>query len=168
MNDTQSEEKFMISIFGDIGNAMSDMIRGNYEDAISTMSYTIMALESMSDLSQVEKRERIIVYTDGSGNGGYSALFPEGGYVEHLPKDATSNEAEYAGVILALKHMSADRCYVIKSDSGLVVNQLNKSWRIKEPRLHTLAKTCWSLMEDLNVHIMWIPREQNLADALLR
>lgn len=110
----------------------------------------------------------IEVFVDGSGHGGYAALFPGSQHVGHLPEGATHNEAEFHALLLALKNMESDKKYLVKSDSNLIVHQVNKSWRINEPRLLIIAQECWMLMAHLHVRVIWIPREQNLADALLR
>ena len=59
---------------------------------------------------------------------------------------------------------------VFKLDSKLVVEQMNKNWKIKEHRLQTLAEENWKLLSLLpctTCEIKYIPREENaVADAL--
>lgn len=91
-------------------------------------------------------------YFDGGsrGNPGLAgcgaALFPPGGRGPPLDTasaylgTATSNEAEYQGLILglslALRNGATD--VAICGDSKLVVNQLNGVWAIRNPRLARL------------------------------
>lgn len=88
----------------------------------------------------------------------------------------TNNEAEYQGFLLSLSwlktHKNTQTATSVswKLDSKLVVEQLNRRWKIKEPRMRLLAQNCWSELAVLKLPytISHIPREQNtLADALL-
>ena len=88
----------------------------------------------------------------------------------------TNNEAEYQGFLLSLAwlktHINAQTTKSVswKLDSKLVVEQLNRRWKIKEPRMRLLAQNCWSELATLKLPytITHVPREQNaLADALL-
>ena len=88
---------------------------------------------------------------------------------------ATNNEAEYEAVILALKHLQTNLPLNTEKlefflDSKLVVEQLNKNWKIKEPRMRVLAQKAWQLLESLALphSITHIKRELNsAADALV-
>ena len=77
----------------------------------------------------------------------------------------TNNEMEYAAVLWALnKAVDGD---IILTDSQLVVNQVAGKWKVKEPRLDTLCKLARLKMEDKDVSLEWIPREENLAGKVL-
>lgn len=88
----------------------------------------------------------------------------------------TNNEAEYGAFLQSLKWIDT---YVkntnVKSvewklDSLLVVEQLNKHWKIKEARLQQFAQAIW---QELGKHsfsytITHVPRAQNaIADSLV-
>ena len=79
---------------------------------------------------------------------------------------ATSNYAEYAAVLLLLKHLKDWQGHlIIKSDSKLLVHQLRNEWQCKSPHLIQLRNAIW----DMNIpfEILWIPRKQNqIADKL--
>lgn len=128
----------------------------------------------------------ITVFTDGGarGNPGPAAI---GGVVygadqqpvfefsQYIGK-ATNNEAEYAAVKTALQWIVAQSAsqgisqVLFKLDSLLVVQQLNKSWKIKEPRMLALAQSCWQLVQSLAQPIVFthIPRTENKrADELV-
>lgn len=92
---------------------------------------------------------------------------------------ATNNEAEYQAFLEALRWLG-EHVDALKNegevtlqfllDSKLVVEQLSKRWKIKEPRMLVLAQRCWTILGQLNVpySISHIPREQNAqADALV-
>ncbi|MBI4133114.1 reverse transcriptase-like protein, partial [Candidatus Uhrbacteria bacterium] len=53
-------------------------------------------------------------------------------------------------------------------DSKLVVEQIGRNWKIKEPTLRPQAEKAWKLMESFpNIRFVHIPRENNAeADAL--
>ena len=88
---------------------------------------------------------------------------------------ATNNEAEYEAIILALKYLQANLPASVEKlefvlDSKLVVEQLNKYWKIKEPRMKVLAQKAWELLASLNLpySITHVKRELNsAADALV-
>ena len=127
---------------------------------------------------------QIAAYTDGGsrGNPGNAAT---GGIIVTLQKEvlfefsqyigiATNNEAEYSALVTVLEWVSQQpekyssiTCYL---DSKLVVEQLNKNWKIKEPRMRTFAQKCWDIISEFQITATFvhIPREQNkIADALV-
>jgi ribonuclease HI len=88
----------------------------------------------------------------------------------------TNNEAEYQAFLLSLEWLKTQTgvlelsSVTWKLDSKLVVEQLNKKWKIKEPRMLTYAQDCWKDLALLSCpfKITHIPREQNSqADALV-
>lgn len=80
---------------------------------------------------------------------------------------ATNNEAEYRGFLSSLewvmKHPTHLEHISWKLDSLLVVQQLNKVWKIKDERMRAYAQTAWSLLQQLSTpySIQHVPREQN-------
>jgi ribonuclease HI len=112
----------------------------------------------------------MIIYTDGSGKTGKYAYVAEtkSGIVhrEFRKPGITNNEAEYLAVIFALTDFS-DKEITLRSDSQLIVNQLNHEYAIKEDRLRELASRVWSLCEGRSVEFVWVPRERNKAGKLL-
>jgi len=89
----------------------------------------------------------------------------------------TNNEAEYSGLIFALKKVKAllgkDKAKVseieIKSDSELLVKQMNGIYKIKDPKIQQLFLEAWNLkVEFKKLTISHIRREQNKeADSLV-
>ena len=108
------------------------------------------------------------IHTDGSGKtGNYAYVVERSNKVRVFRKiGATNNEAEYLGVIAALKENSGTDIH-IHSDSQLIVNQLNHEYAIKEERLRKLAEEVWKLAEGRNVTFSWLPREKNKAGKVL-
>ena len=94
--------------------------------------------------------------------------------------DKTNNEAEYLALLEALQIIS-DRWaagggripdqkgpIVIRSDSELVVNQINGSYKVKEAHLKPLWEEARGLMASLgHVKLEWVPRERNYAGLWL-
>jgi len=89
---------------------------------------------------------------------------------------ATNNEAEYQAIIFALKKIKqligkekAEETEVeVRSDSELVVNQLNGNYKIKEKDLVPFFIEIWNLKQDFGkVNFVQIPREENKEADLL-
>jgi len=133
--------------------------------------------------------EKIITYTDGGSrnNPGPAAIgiaiqetsdkrqgMKE--YSKFIGK-ATNNEAEYQAVIFALKKVKqligkkkAEKAEIeIRSDSELLVNQLNGQFKIKEKDLIPYFIEIWNLRQDFGkVEFVLIPREEKKkADRLV-
>jgi ribonuclease HI len=87
---------------------------------------------------------------------------------------ATNNIAEYNAVLSALEwllqHGHNDRDITIKTDSQLVVNQINGSYSVKAVNLIPLHKKAVNLAKEFdNISFQWIPRKRNKeADELSR
>ena len=130
---------------------------------------------------------KIIIYTDGGsrGNPGPAAIgvvfCNEKGqvikkYSEYLG-ETTNNEAEYQAVIFALKKFKAlfgkklakNSEIEIRSDSELLIRQLNGLYKILEPKVQPLFLKTWNLKLDFKkVKFKLIPREKNReADSLV-
>ncbi len=130
---------------------------------------------------------KIIIYTDGGsrGNPGPAAvgflfcnekgqLIKE--YSEYLGDNLTNNEAEYQSVIFALKKFKAlfgkelakKSEIEVKSDSELLVKQLNSQYKILDEKIQPLFLEVWNLRFDFKkIKFKRIPREKNKeADRL--
>ena len=107
---------------------------------------------------------KIIIYTDGGsrGNPGPAAIgvifCNEKNqiikkYSEFLGENLTNNEAEYQAVIFALKKFKAlfgkklakNSEIEIRSDSELLIRQLNGLYKILEPKIQPLFLKTWNL-----------------------
>jgi len=106
----------------------------------------------------------ITIYTDGGsrGNPGKSACAfvivkdNEIGYQESkFLGIKTNNEAEYHAIILALTHVSKshEKEIELKSDSELVIKQLNGHYKINKPHLLELNLQVKELIEKHNLKI---------------
>jgi ribonuclease HI len=130
--------------------------------------------------------KNFIIYTDGGSRGnpgpsGVGVVFcNENGqkikeYSEFLG-EATNNEAEYQALIFALKKFKAlfgknlakSGVVEVRSDSELMVKQLNAEYKIMEPRIGQLFLEVWNLKLDFGkIKFKLIPREKNKdADRL--
>ena len=132
--------------------------------------------------------KKIIVYTDGGsrGNPGKAAI----GVVfcnekeqiikkfgEYLGDNLTNNDAEYQAIIFALKKfktvfgkaISENSDVVIKSDSELVVKQLNGDYRLSDPKIQQFFIEVWNLKFDFkSVKFKHVSRKKNEeADRLV-
>jgi ribonuclease HI len=120
----------------------------------------------------------IIAYTDGAcfGNPGPMGIgiviYRDGVMVEQLSEFigvGTNNIAEYRAIIKALgtaRSMGETEVH-IKSDSELVVKQLNREYRVKDPDLRSLKKDVDALCAGIKVSFEHLPREKNsMADGL--
>ncbi len=90
---------------------------------------------------------------------------------------ATNNESEYLALIEVLKWLvkQKDKEIIIDFylDSKLVVEQINRTWKIKDKRMKNFAQTVWELLEKLTIKniqtsFIHVVRELNKeADALV-
>ncbi len=95
--------------------------------------------------------------------------------------DRTNNEAEYHALLRALS-LVAEKWFdkavgkipagvgevLIRSDSELVVNQVNGEWRVKDPELIELNVKARDSIRKLGlVRLEWVPREENYAGLWL-
>ncbi len=132
--------------------------------------------------------KKIIIYTDGGsrGNPGKAALgvvfCNEKGqtikeYAEYLGDNLTNNEAEYLAVVFALKkfkllfskELAKKSELEVRSDSELMVKQLNAEYKIKDEKIQKLFLETWNLKFDFGkIKFKLIKREKNKqADSLV-
>jgi len=124
--------------------------------------------------------KRVVIYVDGAsrGNPGQAAIGAtikdgQGRLIASISQHigtTTNNQAEYRAVIAALEEairLGAEQVEV-KSDSELVVRQINGQYRVKEVTLKPLYQQVKQLQGLLKgCAIMHIPRQQNTeADKL--
>jgi len=132
--------------------------------------------------------KKIIIYTDGGsrGNPGKAAIGVVfcnekeqiiKSYSEYLGDKLTNNDAEYQAVIFALKKFKAlfgkelakKSEIEIRSDSELMVKQLNAEYKVLEENIQKLFLEIWNLKFDFGkIKFKLIPREKNKeADRLV-
>jgi ribonuclease HI len=129
-------------------------------------------------------QEKMIIFTDGGSRGnpgraGAGVFITDQAGQEIYRQYSflglkTNNEAEYLALNLALKYLQTTlrkpTALVFKLDSKLVVEQMNKNWKIKESRLQKMAEENWKLLSLLpcsTCEIKYIPRSENsMADML--
>jgi ribonuclease HI len=85
----------------------------------------------------------------------------------------TNNVAEYTALIRALqriRELSLDEeKIVVRSDSMLVVNQMNGDWKVKAKLILPLYTKAKILVCCMDIAFRWVPREENTeADELCR
>src|SRR3989338_3555875 len=131
---------------------------------------------------------KIIIYTDGGsrGNPGKAAIgvvfCNEMGqeikkFGEYLGDGLTNNEAEYSAVIFALKKFKAlfgkpiakISEVEVRSDSELLVKQMNGEYKIENEKIQKFFIEIWNLKIDFkSIKFKHIPREKNKeADRLV-
>lgn len=123
----------------------------------------------------------VIIYTDGGsrnnpGKAGIGAVIYVNGEkrteISEFLGVQTNNWAEYEGVARSLakaKELCLEKLSTeVRMDSKLVVEQVLRNWKIKEPTLRPQAEKIWKLMADFpDIRFVHIPREKNAeADAL--
>ncbi len=129
----------------------------------------------------MEKKQKVIIYTDGGarGNPGPAAIgvvIGDKRYAERIGK-TTNNVAEYQAIVFALKKAkqllskkeAAQSLIEVRSDSELVVRQMNGIYKIKESSLTPFFIEAWNRKQDFaSVSFVEIPREENsVADRLV-
>jgi ribonuclease HI len=137
-------------------------------------SYPVSALKDRLSI------KKLIIYTDGAarGNPGPAAIGAtlkdeKGNLIARISRRisiTTNNQAEYQAIIAALeKAISLGARHVeLKTDSELVVKQINGQYKVKKAILRTLHQKVIQLIGSLeDFTIAHIPREQNVeADNL--
>lgn len=85
--------------------------------------------------------------------------------------EGTSNIAEYRGLISGLYacRRHGVRVVHIAGDSQLVVNQVNKTWRVNKEDLIEHRNKVWELLANFeDWSLKWVPRDRNrYADRLV-
>ncbi|MGD0779179.1 MAG: ribonuclease HI family protein [Dehalococcoidales bacterium] len=123
---------------------------------------------------------KVTIYTDGAarGNPGPAAIGiaiqdQAGSTIATISRRlgiTTNNQAEYQAIIAALEKATSlgAKNVILKSDSELVVKQINGLYKIKKTALRPLYQQVVQLIGSLeSFAISYIPREQNAAaDAL--
>uniref|UniRef100_A0A2N9EWG4 Uncharacterized protein n=1 Tax=Fagus sylvatica TaxID=28930 RepID=A0A2N9EWG4_FAGSY len=130
--------------------------------------------------SEEKPDEEWEIEIDGSsvkGAGGVGIVFktPEGHLLKHstrLQYPTTNNEAEYEALLTGLriaKELGANRLK-IRSDSQLIVGQVNGEYEAREDRMTKYLKLVRNAMKWFDqVMLVQVPREQNTeADALAK
>ena len=122
----------------------------------------------------------LVINTDGvsRGNPGPAAIGAtikdeQGKLIASISQSigsTTNNQAEYQAIIAALKkalQLGADQVH-IRSDSELVVRQINGQYKVKKASLKPLYQKVKQLQNQLAVvNAKYVPREQNSeADRL--
>jgi len=131
------------------------------------------------------KESSITIYCDGlcepvnpGGVATYGFVIYEGGKkiaqgkgVIGQGKGMTNNVAEYTAALAALSWL-AEHGYegarvTIRSDSMLLVKQMQGAWRVRSDRIRPLHRRARQLSSRFRTRFRWVPREQNQeADAL--
>src|SRR3989338_623477 len=132
--------------------------------------------------------KKIVIYTDGGsrGNPGKAAIrvvfCNEIGqeikkFGEYLGDGLTNNEAEYQAVIFGLKKFKSVFGKAVakvsevevRSDSELLVNQMNGKYKLENEKIQKFFVEIWNLKIDFKeVKFKAIPREKNKeADRLV-
>ena len=126
------------------------------------------------------KIQKLLIKTDGrsQGNPGPAAIGAiikdeQGKLIASISQAigrATNNQAEYRAIIAALKEaieLGAEQVD-IRSDSELIVEQINRRYRVKNAALKPLYQQVKQLQSQLKgFTITHIPRQQNReADSL--
>lgn len=131
---------------------------------------------------------KIIIFTDGGskgnpGPGAIGVIFcnQKGQVIKKFSQflgNTTNNVAEYQAVIFALKKfkalfgkkLSLKTEIEIRSDSELLVKQLNGKYKVLDPQIQKLFLEVWNLKFDFQrVKFKLISRKQNkLADELVK
>jgi len=122
----------------------------------------------------------IEIYTDGASKGNHDKNIINQSYICIIVPDfginiietrkyLTNNEAEWEAFLEALKLARANKWEKIKvySDSKLVVEQYNENWQCKDNKMMGYYIASKSIGEFIDVEIVWIPRDKNLAGIKL-
>ncbi len=120
--------------------------------------------------------KRYLLYVDGAsrGNPGPSgigiAVKQDGEFVlkqGYAVGTKTNNQAEYlaliTGLLLVIDHSKAGDTVLVRSDSLLMINQLNRLYKIKNEELKVLYTIAVMLGNQLNAVFQHVLREKNMV-----
>jgi ribonuclease HI len=125
----------------------------------------------------------IEIYVDGlaeptnPGIGTYGfAIYKDGVKIRKgcgfAGEPVTNNFAEYMGLVTALEEALSftNEEIIVKSDSKLLVNQMNGRWKIKKGLYIKKFMEAREIVQKFqSIRFLWIPREKNAeADGLSR
>lgn len=131
---------------------------------------------------KVNMTKNLIIYSDGGarnnpGPAGIGAVLYERESLDRVAEiseyigQATNNQAEYTALLRALEKAKAldgeeITCYL---DSELVVKQLNREYKVKDPELAKLFVKIWNLSQQFKkITFNHVRREKNTeADKLV-
>jgi ribonuclease HI len=134
-------------------------------------------------------KERIVIFADGACEPKNPGGVPTYGFViyreEKLAEEcglaakpwseeASNNVAEYVALIKALEKLRLlhleDSEIEVRADSRLLIEQINRIFAVKAPRLVPLHREVRDLLTHFKkIQFKWIPREGNTeADGLTR
>ncbi|VVB98039.1 Ribonuclease HI [uncultured archaeon] len=120
----------------------------------------------------------LIIHTDGAcfGNPGPMGIGVAAYHGRVLVRElseyigkGTNNIAEYTAVVKALELAKelGESEIEIRSDSELLIKQMNGEYKVKMPHLKELKAKIRVLEKGMKVKFKWVPREQNSAADLL-
>lgn len=110
------------------------------------------------------------IMVDGSGDGHSIALFPGEEVFFSYERGASSNDAEFNAVILALENLPPRAHARIHTDSQVVVWHLSSAGPRRHPSYTRKKAQIEELIASrhLKIEIAWIPRKENRADRFLK
>lgn len=120
-----------------------------------------------------------IFYTDGStlNNGNYgfqiSRICVTDGdgklLIDHPIGDKTNIEAEAFAILAALKRIKNNNIIKsqIRTDSNFWMKAIKFRWKLKQPRLFPVRDLLYSMTDETQAEIVWVPREMNPAGQYL-
>lgn len=100
-------------------------------------------------------------------------IIAKGSKIVGKGRGMTNNFAEYKALIAVLEEIRKRQLnneeIIIKSDSKLLVYQMNGTWKVKSQFIYPLYKEAKNRAVNFNLKIKWIPRELNKeADEMSR
>jgi len=122
----------------------------------------------------------IEIHVDGASKGNHDKTVENKAYICIIVPDMnlefiynkrwlTNNEAEWEALLEALKIAIKNKWNKVKiySDSKLVVEQYNENWKCKNEKMMGYYISAKSIGDFLDVELVWISRDKNLAGIRL-
>jgi len=111
----------------------------------------------------------VILYVDGGTRGSVICLVDphkKKTIVKTRRGDITNNGLEYLAMIYGIEYAKNNYpkdIVIIKSDSMVVVNQINGMWKVNAENLGKLYVKAIRKLRGSRIRPSWTPRENNLA-----
>lgn len=165
----------------DILNALKKTVSASdLNDKIPSLSEERLNQFYDSISKQLMETNEAEVFIDGASdsddNGGVGVVLKSNGkeleYISRSVGKKTNNEAEYLAMIAGLELALNNNFNSVKvySDSELLVNQINRKYKVKAENLRPLFNQVLDVLDEFKTfEVKWIPREQNTgADNLAK
>lgn len=113
---------------------------------------------------------RTFIFTDGSSNGGYSAVIVRGGIYQsrsgwNNPTSTRNVGAELNGMLLGLQALNVSESVTIVSDYIGIAAWMSGNWKIKDPEVKNKINEAKTMIRTLSLDVDYIHHAGHQSDT---